>query len=232
MNMAYLQSAEFSTCSLTLAIFLTLISLDPCSPECFDVHMKPSACLPGPDNIVKRRSITVSPAGSTCGSPASSYCMRQPSTSCTVCNASNPNLSHGPQNMRDSDYSSDFWGPNYQPTWWQSITWWDARSRGLLVDDTIKVNLTVSLNKTYVITGSIKITFYSSKPNAFVFEKSTDHGVTWTPFKYYADNCNLRFGVQPTSSNRFQATCLQASNVAAIQVLAFFCTLVKYQSRI
>ncbi len=214
-------SADFIRVVCSILLF---VSVDRCFVQsqgsCLDVNFKPTVCMPGPENVVTYRNILVTPNTSTCGTPPAGYCRPKPRTECPMCNASDPRWSHGPEKMQDTDFQSIYWGSLYQPTWWQSITWWDAFQRGLLIDNTVKVNLTLSMNKSYDITGDIKITFYSSKPNAIVIEKSADFGVSWTPYRYYADNCNTRFGasVPTSSSNRYQAICIQAPNTAAIQV--------------
>ena len=194
-----------------------------CQSGCTDVNLNPRVCIPGPENLVTRRAIVVSPSGSTCGSPAARYCRPKPRNGCFMCNATSTTESHGSDKMKDTDTPVGSWDLGFKPTWWQSISWWDARSKGLLIDNTVKVNLTISMNKSYDITGDIKITFYSSKPNALILEKSSDFGLTWTPYRYYADNCNLRFGssVPTSSANNFQAICQQQPNVAAVQVDSF-----------
>eukprot|EP00794_Sanderia_malayensis_P015666 gene15666-17246_t len=211
-----LKSADFMVILLFCFSLLPCLVLSQTNVNCFDVNFNPSVCIPGPENIVRARDIVVSPQGGTCGSPASGFCHPSPRTDCYTCNASSPRLSHGPEKMKDNDYPSSYWGTFYQPTWWQSITWWDASQRGLLVDGTIKVNLTLSMNKSYDITGDIKMIFYSSKPNAFIIEKSMDFGASWIPYRYYADNCNVRFGstVPTSSANQFEAVCIQATNAA------------------
>ena len=193
--------------------------------ECRDVNLNPIACLPGPENIVRGRPVTISPDVSTCGSPASRYCRPRPRNGCFFCNNSNPSTSHGPEKMIDSyNPPSGFWDLGAKPTWWQSITWWDARQRGLLIDNTVKVNVTFSFNKTFVITGDITVTFYSAKPKAVIIERSNDSGRTWMPYSYFADNCNSRFAtpiLKKTSAitvDNFRAYCVEATNPAAEQV--------------
>ena len=195
------------------------------SNECRDVNFNPTACLPGPENIARGRPITITPNSSTCGSPASGYCRPRPRNGCFMCNSSNPSETHAPENMVNAnDPPSGFWDLGIRPTWWQSITWWDAQQRGLLIDNTVKVNVTFSFNKTYAVTGNVKVTFYSAKPKAVIIERSTDFGQTWTPFGYFADNCQTRFATPiPTklsvaTVNNFQAYCEQSTNTVAEQV--------------
>lgn len=223
--MASQKSADFKSTLYHLAshaILILLLQVEPTASQnnCQDVNFKPRVCFPGPENLVRGRIMHVAPNGSTCGTPASGYCRPKPRNGCYKCNSSNPSENHGPEKMGDNDPLSSYWDSGYKPTWWQSITWWDARQRGLLVDNTVKVNLTLSINKSYDLTGDIKITFYSSKPNAMIIERSSDFGNTWRPFRYYADNCRTRFGASvPTiPENNFQAYCVEKSNAAAVQV--------------
>ena len=204
----------------TILILMLQAELAASQNNCQDVNFKPRVCFPGPENLVRGRNIHVTPNGSTCGSPATRYCRPKPRNNCYMCNSSKPSTNHGPEKMADNDPLSSYWDYGFPPTWWQSITWWDARQRGLLVDNTVKVNLTLSINKSYDLTGDIKITFYSSKPNAMIIERSSDFGNTWRPFRYYADNCRTRFGatVPTTPANNFQAYCVEKSNAAAVQV--------------
>lgn len=142
-----------------------------------------------------------------------------------MCDATNATLNHDPQNMVNrNDPPSSFWDYGFKPTWWQSITWWDASQRGVLIDNTVKVNITFSFNKTYDITGDIKVTFYSAKPKAIIFEKSTDTGLTWTPYAYFADSCATRFSTpieKKTSAEtfiNFKAYCEEDTSTIAEQV--------------
>ena len=151
--------------------------------NCQDYLGNPRVCLPGPENLVNGRGIDVTP-GMTCGNPAGSYCRSSQPIQCFMCNAKNASEKHPPDFMIDPDYPTDYWAYGFKPTWWQSLTWWDAYQQQKLVDNVLKVNLTLSMNKTYDITGVIAITFYSNKPHAVALERSTDNGVSWKPYRY------------------------------------------------
>merc|ERR1712142_1174681 len=72
------------------------------------------------------------------------------------------------------------------------------------------------MNKTYDITGLVQITFYSNKPHALVLERSRDYGVTWLPYRYYADSCQKRFpGVIRTLKDlsSMETYCLEDPNI-------------------
>lgn len=199
------------------------------SGECKGVNLNVIACLPGPENVARGRRITISPNVSTCGSPPSGYCRPKPRNGCFTCNSSNPSQTHVPANMfNDNDPPSGFWDAGIKPKWWQSITWWDARQRGLLIDNTLKVNVTFSFNKTFDITGAMKVTFYSAKPKAVIIERSVDFGKSWTAYSYFADNCATRFATPiPTritakTVNNFLAYCEESRSTIAQQVIQDF----------
>jgi len=84
-------------------------------------------------------------------------------------------------------------------TSWQSVTWWEWYINNNFTDEPLKVNVTISFDKSYAVTGEIRITFKSPRPYKMILEKSMDKGMTWTPLQYYADNCNDRFSVPSTS---------------------------------
>ena len=207
-----------------LAGFLSFLRPSNGQMSCLGGSSNPIVCMPGPENLVMGRVIHATPNTSTCGNPASGYCRPRPNRVCDICNSSNPSKQHGTKNMQDSDYPSGYWGAVYKPTWWQSITWWDAKQRGLLIGNTVKVNLTLSMNKTFDITGDIKITFYSSRPKAMIIERSSDFGRSWQPYSYYADNCDTRFATpilkktSATTVDNYRAYCEENRNTVAEQV--------------
>ncbi|XP_038046622.1 laminin subunit alpha-1-like [Patiria miniata] len=127
---------------------------------------------------------TVEPEDHTCGYGQTIneniYCTLDISKECSLCDATNASLSHPPQ------YSYDQPTPG-QPTWWQSITWYNYPTP-------LEVNLTLSLNHSYTINSEIKIVFQSSLPRRMVLEKSSDYGQTWQPYQYYAYSCSY-FGM-------------------------------------
>ena len=186
--------------------------------NCVDFRFKPRVCMPGPENILLRRIISVTP-NMTCGTPPSGYCRTAKPSGCGICNSSSSVLKHPSSYINDKFFPVSFWNV-YKPTWWQSVTWWDAKQRNLLINNTLKVQLTVSMNKTYDLTGSFKIVFYSSKPNALILEKSIDYGKTWTPYRYYADNCQRRFKSVlkfENSRNHLDVYCEEEKTLNAIQ---------------
>ena len=160
--------------------------------SCYDFKYNPRVCLPGPFDIASDNKMAVDPKY-TCGTPPTKYCRAAEPSGCFVCNSSSSVNSHPVQHMTDKDFPSRYWSINSKPTWWQSITWWDAKEANLLTNNTLKINVILSMNKSYDLTGSFQVTFYSSKPHAFVFERSSDFGKTWKPYRYYADRCSLRF---------------------------------------
>lgn len=187
--------------------------------SCYDFKFKPIVCRPGPEKLGHGRIIDVTP-NMTCGTPPSGYCRTSQPLGCYQCNASSFLHRHPSRYLTDNDNPLNFQTSGFKQTWWQSVTWWDAKQQSLLVNDILKVKLTLSMNKTYDLTGTIKVTFYSSKPHAFVFEKSSDYGLTWIPYRYYADDCTYRF---PNVSNKssvktaLDVYCVEDKSVTAVQ---------------
>ena len=187
--------------------------------NCYDFQYNPRVCLPGPFDIAENNEINVDPRY-TCGTPPSKYCRVAEPAGCFFCNSSSSAKSHLVKHMTDKDYSLYYWNLGLKPTWWQSITWWDAKQKSLLIDNTLKINLTLSMNKSYDLTGSFQVTFYSSKPHALILERSSDFGKSWKPYRYYADQCSLRFPdvltVNRINSQR-DVYCIEHQSLAAVQ---------------
>jgi hypothetical protein len=88
-----------------------------------------------------------------------------------------------------------------QPTWWQSDTWWDAIQSGLSkIAEPLHVNITLTFGKSYHISGKIRVTFYSERPQAMVIERSNDGGITWKVYQYFAEDCVSTYGISPSES--------------------------------
>ena len=142
-----------------------------------------TACVPGPRNLVKMEHKTVT-ATNTCGNPPTRYCSVKPPNKCDWCNESD----HTVDKMTDDDVS----------TRWQSVTWWDWYQNNNKTDEPLKVNVRISFNKTYLITGVIRLIFKSPRPIEMIMEKSDDKGKTWTALQYYAEDCLRRFNMSST----------------------------------
>lgn len=152
------------------------------SGECSDAGV----CVPGPVNAAisaANRQVTVT-ATSTCGNPPAQYCRVQPLNRCFICNES----THSVDKMTDEKLSTS----------WQSVTWWEWYNNNNRTDEPLKVNVTLSFNKSYALTGQIRLIFKSPRPVKMVLEKSDDKGQTWTPLQYYAEDCNDRFNMSST----------------------------------
>ncbi len=151
-------------------------------------------CLPGAEDIaVTPRTIV---ADNTCGNkPYDNYCPLG-QTTCFGCD--NSTLVHPAEFMIDG--SGGYSKSNFE-TWWQSQNWWEWFQERGEHPLPLPVNITISFNKSYVLTGEIRVTFKFTKPAKMVMEKSTDFGLTWTPLQYFADNCQTRFGMEPSGLN-------------------------------
>lgn len=191
-----------------VAIFTIAYAVDY---NCYDFQFKPRVCLPGPQNIARNNLFELN-SEYTCGSPPSEYCRSAQPSGCSMCNASSLVDSHPLQYLTDQNH--------YKPTWWQSITWWDAKQRSLLIDNTLKLKLTLSMNKSFDLTGTFVVNFYSSKPHAFIFERSSDFGETWKPYRYYADNCRSRFpnvSLFTDINSNMDVYCVEDNSLRAVQ---------------
>ena len=167
-------SKQIITIILIVAAFITEVSC-LCFPD--------EACIPGPVNAARLVDHTVN-ATSTCGDPPAEYCRLKPLNKCFMCNKT----THTVEKMTDSNLGTS----------WQSVTWWEWYINNNFTDEPLKVNVTISFDKSYAITGEIRITFKSPRPYKMILEKSMDKGMTWSPLQYYADDCNDRFSTPST----------------------------------
>ncbi|XP_014824656.1 PREDICTED: sarcoplasmic reticulum histidine-rich calcium-binding protein-like isoform X3 [Poecilia mexicana] len=142
------------------------------------------ACQPSPASMKDYMRIKVDPPGITCGNPPERFCtLENPYLCSDECDASNPDLAHPPQLMQDRER-------NGLITYWQTVTW-GRHPEPLLA------NITMSWNKSLELTDDIQITFEYGRPTIMVLDKSMDHGRSWQPFQFYADDCQDAFNMQP-----------------------------------
>ncbi|KAM4720351.1 uncharacterized protein ntng2b isoform 8-T8 [Anableps anableps] len=142
------------------------------------------ACQPSPASMKDYMRIKVDPPGITCGNPPERFCtLENPYLCSDECDASNPDLAHPPQLMQDRER-------NGLITYWQTVTW-GRHPEPLLA------NITMSWNKSLELTDDIQITFEYGRPTIMVLDKSMDHGRSWQPYQFYADDCQDAFNMQP-----------------------------------
>lgn len=103
------------------------------------------------------------------------------------CDASNPDLAHPPQLMQDRER-------NGLITYWQTVTW-RRHPEPLLA------NITMTWNKSLELTDDIQITFEYGRPTIMILDKSMDHGRSWQPYQFYADDCMDAFNMPPKRVN-------------------------------
>ena len=173
-----------------------------CNAACYNKNGQPITCITFPVNAAASRKIV---ASNTCGSPPEGYCYIGPQRQCEVCNKDIPAQSH-PANMTIDKFSLN------GVTWWQSQTWWTSNSLGLSkMFDPLKVNITLSINKKYLISGGIYVIFKTERPKQMLIERSNDFGKTWEVYQYYAKNCRSAYNLQPdpivTPDNPFKQIC-------------------------
>ncbi|TKS84738.1 Netrin-G2 Laminet-2 [Collichthys lucidus] len=142
------------------------------------------ACQPKPASMKDYMRIKVDPPGITCGNPPERFCtLENPYLCSDECDASNPDLAHPPQLMQDRER-------NGLITYWQTVTW-RRHPEPLLA------NITMSWNKSLELTDDIQITFEYGRPTIMVMDKSMDHGRSWQPYQFYADDCVDAFNMLP-----------------------------------
>ncbi|XP_061655871.1 netrin-G2 isoform X7 [Phyllopteryx taeniolatus] len=134
------------------------------------------ACQPRSESMKDYMRIKVDPPGITCGNPPERFCtLENPYLCSDECDASNPDLAHPPQLMQDRER-------NGLLTYWQTVTW-RRHPEPLLA------NISMSWNKSLELTDDIHVTFEYGRPTVMVLDKSMDHGRSWQPYQYYADDC-------------------------------------------
>ncbi|XP_031433967.1 netrin-G2 isoform X10 [Clupea harengus] len=140
------------------------------------------ACQPKSSSMKDYMRIRVEPLGITCGNPPERFCtLENPYLCSDECDASNPDLAHPPQLMADRERGGLI-------TYWQSVTW----SR---YPEPLLANITLAWNKTLELTNDVQVTFEYGRPTVMVLEKSLNHGRTWQPYQYYADDCMEAFNM-------------------------------------
>ena len=172
---------------------------------CYDRNGIAKTCLTYPKNVALNRKVT---ATDTCGTPSETSCQIGASTDrCRVCDAKVPQSSYPARNM------VDFHNP-VNITWWQSTTWWQSKVEGLsTLADPPKVNITLSFDKLYLVSGGVRVTFYTLRPKKMAIQRSHDYGKTWSTYQYYAKNCQNFYGLPAdptmTTANRAAAVCTE-----------------------
>ncbi|XP_054614152.1 filaggrin isoform X7 [Dunckerocampus dactyliophorus] len=142
------------------------------------------ACQPKAASMKDYMRIKVDPPGITCGNPPERFCtLENPYLCSDECDASNPDLAHPPQLMQDRER-------NGLITYWQTVTW-RRHPEPLLA------NISMSWNKSLELTDDIQITFEYGRPTIMVLDKSMDHGRSWQPYQYFADDCLDTFNMPP-----------------------------------
>ncbi|XP_033614971.1 netrin-G2 isoform X1 [Fukomys damarensis] len=159
------------------------------------------ACQPKVMRLKDYVKVKVEPKGITCGDPPERFCSHENPYLCSnECDASDPDLAHPPRLMFDREDEG-------LATYWQSVTW----SR---YPSPLEANITLSWNKSVELTGDVVMTFEYGRPTAMVLEKSLDHGRTWQPYQFYAEDCTEAFGMaarrardmSPSSAHRVLCT--------------------------
>ncbi|XP_047134204.1 laminin subunit gamma-1 [Hydra vulgaris] len=159
-----------------------------CATACYDEKGQAITCITSPINAAFKRKLD---ATNTCGTPPEGFCYIGPERACEICDASDPANSHPVENINDADVNSKI-------TWWQSQTWWQSNQNGISkMFEPLKVNITLTIGKSYLISGGVYVTFYTERPKQMVIERSRDFGKTWDVYQFYAKNCRSAYNLQP-----------------------------------
>ncbi|XP_033103359.1 laminin subunit beta-1-like [Anneissia japonica] len=159
----------------------------PCESVDINGTIEYNACLGSTEALyLLRIDPIVEPENATCGYSSDPqrriFCTLNLEIECGSCDATMDSLAHPPENIYDEP-SQDL----SQVTWWQSISWYDYPVP-------LHLNVTLEFNHTYLLNSDIMIVFQSGRPQMMVLEKSSDYGLTWEPYQYYAQDCS-EFGM-------------------------------------
>ena len=171
---------------MLIAIILHVIKFCA-APPCYNSAGHPQTCITYPIDAALGRKIS---ATNTCGKTLEKYCYIGAERACSVCNALDPQRSHPASLMVDQFNMRNV-------TWWQSQSWWQTNQEGLSrMYRPLTVNVTLSIDKSYLISGGIYVTFNTERPKQMVIERSRDFGKTWEAYQYYAKNCRSAYNMQ------------------------------------
>ena len=196
-----ISARAFSSFSKSSSVMLDSFSskelvLDPCYD---DKKKRPTSCIPDFGNAAFGVKVETT---STCGEKErQEFCRPDPKAGfggqekCHVCDDSHAEHAH------PSEFLTDLHNPNNETCWQSDYI------------DRENVSLTVSLKKKFELTY-ISLHFCSEKPKTMVIYKSMDHGKSWQPFQFYADDCLGVFQRQKevsiTRANEQEALCVDS----------------------
>lgn len=194
-------SSSFPSSSVKLNSFNSKeLVLDPCFSE---KAKKPVSCIPDFVNAAFGLKVETT---STCGRHEKQEFCRQPKSDSSLVFGSNAEKCHvcddkTAEHAHPSEFLTDLHNPNNETCWQSDYI------------DKDNVSLTISLKKKFELTY-ISLHFCSEKPKTLVIYKSMDHGKSWQPFQFYADDCLGSFQRQKevsiTRANEQEALCVDS----------------------
>ena len=184
---------------LLFSVICTVHSQLPTIDSCYNGSV-PVFCQPGREAFSRRRTPLVN---STCGTPRTNFCERtirlgQVTSNCSaICDADDPLFRHPPS------YLTDF---VLNPTRWQS-------ENSLSTEQVVGIDFSLG---TLVEIDTIDMDFETFIPSNFRILKSTDYGLTYSDFHYYAQSCMRSYSVAPdlplTLTNETSVLCEAITN--------------------
>lgn len=163
---------------------------------CYDENSNPRRCIPDFVNSAFGKEVKVS---STCGKPASRYCVvtekgDERFRNCHICDSTDP------KKARPPSYLTDLNNPH-------NLTCWQSENH---IQYPQNVTLTLSLGKKFEVTY-VSLQFCSPRPESMAIYKSMDYGKSWVPFQFYSTQCRKMYNkpnkAAITKQNEQEAIC-------------------------
>ena len=155
-------------------------------------------------------------ASSTCGAPPTRFCTRSVSLGRVLSDCSGGLVCDGsdPDNDHEASYLTDF--PLNEMSWWQS-------ENSLVTADPVVIDIPLL---TLAEISFVSFDFYTIKAAAFHLERSTNYGVTYRPYHYFAVSCEDQFGILPevelTTHNETIVLCQEIPEPPSPGIITFF----------
>ena len=133
-----------------------------------------AGCFPPVGNIALYRNVTASSTRGENGATQFTVFGDDGSGSLMDCSADDPSLAYPASNINDNNLTTS----------WQS--------------ETNVTNVTVQLDlEGPMLFESLRIVWSTPRPSAMIIERSSDYGMNWTAYRFYATGCVVFFNMTP-----------------------------------